>query len=50
MTLGLVETKPGQGTFVVQKIDPYVTNLTDNPKVPTLYGRSSRPRRARSRG
>ncbi len=38
MTLGLVETKPGQGTFVVQKIDPYITNLTDNPKVPTLYG------------
>jgi GntR family transcriptional regulator len=38
MTLGLVETKPGQGTFVVQKIDPYITNLTDSPKVPTLYG------------
>jgi GntR family transcriptional regulator len=38
MTLGLVETKPGQGTFVVQKIDPFITNLTDNPKVPTLYG------------
>jgi GntR family transcriptional regulator len=38
MTRGLVETKPGQGTFVVQKIDPYITNLTDNPKVPTLYG------------
>jgi len=37
-TLGLVETKPGQGTFVVRKIDPYVTNLTANPKVPTLYG------------
>ena len=27
-TLGLVETKPGQGTFVVRKIDPYVTTLT----------------------
>ena len=26
--LGLVETKPGQGTFVVRKIDPYVTTLT----------------------
>jgi GntR family transcriptional regulator len=26
--LGLVETKPGQGTFVVQKIDPFVTTLT----------------------
>jgi GntR family transcriptional regulator len=28
MTLGLVETKPGQGTFVVQKIDPFVTTLS----------------------
>jgi GntR family transcriptional regulator len=37
-TLGLVETRPGQGTFVVRKIDPYITNLTANPKVPTLYG------------
>jgi len=27
-TLGLVETKPGQGTFVAQKIHPYVTTLT----------------------
>ena len=27
-TLGLVETRPGQGTFVVQKIDPFVTTLT----------------------
>jgi GntR family transcriptional regulator len=26
--LGLVETKPGQGTFVVRKINPYVTTLT----------------------
>jgi GntR family transcriptional regulator len=25
---GLVETRPGQGTFVVAKIDPYVTILT----------------------
>jgi GntR family transcriptional regulator len=32
-TLGLVETKPGQGTFVVKKIDPYVTTLTtSDPK------------------
>jgi GntR family transcriptional regulator len=28
--LGLVETKPGQGTFVVEKIDPFVTTLTGN--------------------
>jgi len=27
-TLGLVETRPGQGTFVVAKIDPFVTTLT----------------------
>jgi GntR family transcriptional regulator len=33
-TLGLVETKPGQGTFVVQKIDPFVTTLTADPKRP----------------
>jgi GntR family transcriptional regulator len=33
-TLGLVETKPGQGTFVVSKINPYVTTLTADPKGP----------------
>jgi GntR family transcriptional regulator len=27
ITRGLVETRPGQGTFVVQKIDPFVTPL-----------------------
>ncbi len=37
-TLGLVETKPGQGTFVVRKMEPYITTLTGSPKVPTLYG------------
>ena len=40
MNLGLVETRPGQGTFVVRRIDPFVTNigldtvspdLTENP-------------------
>jgi GntR family transcriptional regulator len=30
--LGLVETRPGQGTFVVQKIDPFVTKLTGEPE------------------
>jgi GntR family transcriptional regulator len=29
-TLGLVETRPGQGTFVVEKINPFVTTLTGN--------------------
>jgi len=30
--LGLVETRPGQGTFVVQEIDPFVTTLSGDPK------------------
>jgi GntR family transcriptional regulator len=28
---GLIETKPGQGTFVTTRIDPFVTVLTANP-------------------
>jgi GntR family transcriptional regulator len=28
---GLVETRPGQGTFVTQEIDPFVTTLTGSP-------------------
>lgn len=28
INLGLVETKPGQGTFVTKKIDPYITTLS----------------------
>jgi len=31
-TRGLVETRPGQGTFVVEKINPFVTTLTDEPE------------------
>jgi len=31
-TLGLVETRPGQGTFVVEKVRPFVTNLIDDPE------------------
>lgn len=30
-TLGLVESRPGSGTFVVQKIDPFVTTLSGGP-------------------
>jgi GntR family transcriptional regulator len=30
-TLSLVETRPGQGTFVVNKIDPFVTKLSEDP-------------------
>ena len=32
ITLGLVETKPGQGTFVFPKVDPFVTTLTGSPE------------------
>src|SRR5579859_4654121 len=31
MSLGLVETRPGQGTFVVKKMAPYITTLTAAP-------------------
>ena len=31
VTPGLVETRPGQGTFVVEKINPFVTTLTGDP-------------------
>ncbi len=33
ITRGLVETRPGQGTFVVQKIVPFVNTLTGDPGV-----------------
>jgi GntR family transcriptional regulator len=32
MGLGLVETRPGQGTFVTKKIDPFVTTLVADPR------------------
>jgi GntR family transcriptional regulator len=32
INLGLVETRPGQGTFVARKMNPYVTTLTADPK------------------
>src|SRR6516162_8624272 len=31
VSLGLVETRPGQGTFVVEKPSPFVTTLTGDP-------------------
>ncbi len=31
--LGLVETKPGQGTFVARKMDPFVTTLSGDPEI-----------------
>ena len=36
-TLGLVETKPGQGTFVVPKVPPFVTSLTGTPETAVDY-------------
>jgi len=32
ITRGLVETRPGQGIFVVQKISPFLTTLTGDPR------------------
>ena len=32
---GLVETRPGQGTFVTRKIDPFVTVLSTDPQAPS---------------
>jgi GntR family transcriptional regulator len=31
MNLGLVETRPGQGTFVIEKFDPFVSTLSGDP-------------------
>src|SRR5262249_61249317 len=35
---GLVETRPGQGTFVVEKINPFVTTLTGDPETGRVGG------------
>jgi GntR family transcriptional regulator len=35
-SLGLVETRPGAGTYVTKKIDPFVTVITEDPD--TGYG------------
>jgi GntR family transcriptional regulator len=31
-TRGLIETRPGHGTFVVEKVNPFVTTLTGDPE------------------
>jgi GntR family transcriptional regulator len=31
ITRGLVETRPGQGTYVTERIEPFVTTLTEDP-------------------
>jgi GntR family transcriptional regulator len=33
MSLGLVETRPGTGTYVTSKIDPFVTVLSTTPEI-----------------
>ena len=37
-TLGLVETRPGQGTFVVEKVTPFVSTLTGDPETDQAGG------------
>jgi GntR family transcriptional regulator len=37
ITLGLVETRPGQGTFVLPKVRPFVTPLTGDPETAVDY-------------
>src|ERR1700759_5112700 len=36
-TLGLVETRPGQGTFVIPKVRPFVVSLTSPPETAVDY-------------
>lgn len=36
-TLGLVETRPGQGTFVIRKTEPFLIALTGDPKTAVDY-------------
>ena len=40
-SLGLIETRPGQGTFVTATVDPFVTVLTGDPKVGVGVGEGS---------
>ena len=40
--MGLIETKPGQGTFVTRKPDPFVTVLTTDPKVDVGVGEGAK--------
>jgi GntR family transcriptional regulator len=38
VALGLVETRPGQGTFVVDKVIPFVTTLSTDPALGSSEG------------
>jgi GntR family transcriptional regulator len=40
VTRGLVETRPGQGTFVVETIVPFLTTLTGDPESSSGEGRT----------
>ena len=37
ITLGLVETRPGQGTFVIPQVDPFATTLSGDAQTVTPY-------------
>ena len=52
ITLGLVETKPGQGTFVVPKVEAFVTSLTGDPETAVDYisGAGGKPGKATASG
>lgn len=43
-SLGLVETRPGQGTFVIEKTDPFVITLSGDPKTGFGGGEGARYR------
>ena len=49
---GLLETRPGHGTFVTTKVDPFVTVLTADPKAGFGGGETAAtfPRCAKSTG
>ena len=44
INLGFVATRPGKGTFVVQKIDPFITTLSGDPKTGFGGGEGTRYR------
>ena len=47
---GLVETRPGQGTFVPRTVVPFITTLTGDPKSGYPEGDPYKPERRRSGG
>jgi DNA-binding GntR family transcriptional regulator len=38
---GLVETRPGQGTFFTRSIDPFVTELSSDPQAPRAIAKGA---------